>query len=620
MRLPVNKALLLLVLTMAFAGRMAAQYTLPEPLRLPPNLEQVLPLNKTASYIGDAIRIADCPEDKYAPFGTCTNVLFGGPALYDSHLTGIVQIRFYPPVKDIAHFEITHPGNLKGDSTILKAPQLFEYPMEEIFVLDDLIEISSGNLNLRTGEVTDLDYRILVFNPFYTALGDVNPKLAAGAFQFPGLLGYTRLQFTQRADGLLDVTFDAQTFLPLSNNIQGDPVRVPMPFCGPLMQCGSIQAPGSSIHPHIHFTTKPVSYPDCGTNCPQIPQNTIVELPLHSRNTTVGDTLNLNIQDLGGVSQNGFSHLQGRLHIQFGQESGGTIPFMAQLVPPASLLAKPPASPLADFGITIGPTGNDFLLKFPKQTYQIKDTVVVDDPFDISVGAIDAKTGKVVGGFLHRSFVSHNLLQTILTLNLGNLPIQSFAYWGSASFDKGRSGEMVFRFAGDYHFDLTGIRFPSPDLTSAHAYLAGEGSTQDQILRLQGIAVPPATSTSGIVKSGSGSNVLSGFGERFTYIFSIPCNLPGQTGTFSYTNLALNGTFQMQNLAAVSCTRALESTALNDFDTINFTAFGTWSKDSNPHLATVNIALTPGKEYVSIQLDGGLLSDVDTPLSEVPLP
>ena len=87
---------------------------LPQKLRLPPGLDETLPLNKTASFFGDALHAVDCTEDKDLPYGTCGNQLFGGLVMTDSHLNGSIRIRFYAPVNDVAHFEVIH-GTLHGD-------------------------------------------------------------------------------------------------------------------------------------------------------------------------------------------------------------------------------------------------------------------------------------------------------------------------------------------------------------------------------------------------------------------------------------------------------------------------------------------------------------------------
>src|SRR6185436_5203994 len=106
-------------------------------------------------------------------------------------------------------------------------------------------DVSSGDLNLTTGEVSNLKYSVLVSNTWYNSLINANPKLIGSPFNFPGPYGYAQAIFTQRADGLLDFTFLGSSFLPLGGNIGGDPTRLPLPFCGPLAQCSSIQAQGT---------------------------------------------------------------------------------------------------------------------------------------------------------------------------------------------------------------------------------------------------------------------------------------------------------------------------------------------------------------------------------------
>ena len=51
---------------------------LPTPLVLPPGNDEVLPIATSSSYLGDAIRVVDCPNAADEPFGTCGNLDFGG--------------------------------------------------------------------------------------------------------------------------------------------------------------------------------------------------------------------------------------------------------------------------------------------------------------------------------------------------------------------------------------------------------------------------------------------------------------------------------------------------------------------------------------------------------------
>ncbi|MEO7649711.1 MAG: hypothetical protein ABIZ80_04535, partial [Bryobacteraceae bacterium] len=75
------------VLLAVASAVLAERAPLPVPLKLPPGLTQVLPVDKDGSYMGDAIRIVDCPKNEDNPFGVCGNTLFGGHALYNTHLS-----------------------------------------------------------------------------------------------------------------------------------------------------------------------------------------------------------------------------------------------------------------------------------------------------------------------------------------------------------------------------------------------------------------------------------------------------------------------------------------------------------------------------------------------------
>src|SRR5258705_2810705 len=115
----VLKISLSVVLAATPGSLLAEAPALPTPIVLPPGLHQTLAINSSISYVGDAVRIVDCPEDDDEPFGLCSNELYGGLAMWDSPISGNVDMQFYPPVynnlgQPISHFEITHPGNLAG--------------------------------------------------------------------------------------------------------------------------------------------------------------------------------------------------------------------------------------------------------------------------------------------------------------------------------------------------------------------------------------------------------------------------------------------------------------------------------------------------------------------------
>ncbi|HVV46858.1 MAG TPA: hypothetical protein VHC72_16710, partial [Bryobacteraceae bacterium] len=438
-------------LLLAGAALLQAQGTnvlppLPKPLALPPDRDEVLPLAKSSSYLGDAVRIVDCPNSQDEPFGTCGNLVFGGLAMYNTHLTGFVHIHFEPPVNNIAHFEVTHPNDMVGDDVFMSAPQMFEFGVGQNRILDDFNNYSEGDLNLVTGEVTNLRYSVFASNSFYFYLENANPQLKPPPFTFPGQYGSAWAAFSQRPDGLLDFTFYGSTFLPLGDNVNGDPVRLPLPLCGPFYNCANITSLGLSLHPHLAESTIANTDPKCGDACPAIPAGTMTEFTVNSAVSDVGeDYSGLNIPQLGGGGT-ARSQVQGRVQIQFGQLNGNYLPVAVTALPPAGLIVPPPALPVA--GLSVGWLGHDEFLRFPMQTYDVTGTATTDDPFDFAVGEVAITTGKFVGGLLWRQFWTHSLLTALQTDNPVSIPsTQSYLLRGPADFTTGANGELLFRFS-----------------------------------------------------------------------------------------------------------------------------------------------------------------------------
>src|SRR5260370_37813689 len=123
-----------------------------------------------------------------------------------------------------------------------------------------------------------------MFNTFYQAFGNANPRVKLEYFQFPGAFGSAWAQFTQRPDGLLALELHGTRFLPLGNSIDGDYPRIPLPFCDSKDLSSSIQPPGSSFRPSINITTAaslphPLpalpKYRECVANCIATPHNTV---------------------------------------------------------------------------------------------------------------------------------------------------------------------------------------------------------------------------------------------------------------------------------------------------------------------------------------------------------
>ena len=614
-----KRSLCCLLFTVLVAAPAWTVENLPEPLRLPPGLRQTLRINKDISYAGDAVKILDCPNDADNPFGTCGNTLFGGLAMWDSHLSGFAEIRFYPPRDNIAHFEITHPGNLAGDDTIMQAPQLYQMNVRDMFVLDSLSgEISSGDLNLLTGQVTRLNYAVLMSNTWYGDLVRVNPRLKPPAFQFPGIYGSSYAKFEQRPDGLLDVTFVGSTFLPLSNDIKGAPVRIPMPYFGPFVDRASIEANGTSLHPHITWSTKEYTPVSCGARCPDIPYNTVQTFTASTYFSTFGDHFTINVPELGGRGD-GRTHLQGRISVQFGPRprSGNFVPVAVSALPPEGLLVDlpDPPPPLSTFPIKM--FGHSEYLRFPSRSYITEQPALLDDGFDFSVGALDVTTGRFVDHLAYRGIPAQSLFSTIILLNITRIPLDTFRHRGPGRLEKGPDGGLVFSYDGNYITNFETFSFPSPDYSKPNeAVAAGPGSELNPFLRLQGM-LPNRAPIPGLVKSGGADNLTSSLRETFSYSYYIPCDPSVRDFFFEYTNFAPNshgGTLRMENLASVSCTNSLSSNAVpGDFDTITFAGYGTWSRDTanGRHIVTVQISDPPDlPAYVSIQIDGATISAV----------
>lgn len=159
------------------------------------------------------------------------------------------------------------------------------------------------------------------------------------------------------------------------------------------------------MHPHLRLSTKVASG---GGNAAHngafsiplaIPQNSIRELTFHTHNTAFGDGFDLRVLELGGPST-GRAHILGRVSIQFGMPSGGTIPVAVRNLPPGGIFSQPHPSPISDsFPIRVapGPKGFDQKLRYPRATFTMEDISIPDDPFDIALGAVDLETGFLFG-------------------------------------------------------------------------------------------------------------------------------------------------------------------------------------------------------------------------------
>ncbi len=551
-------------------------------------------------------------------YGSTPNTLFGGVCLTQSHLQGTIRIKFTPPVDGVTHFEVTHGEGLTGNDGVLSAPQLFKLPAIMNKVGDVPGMISCGDLNLATGEVTNVQYTVQFMNSALLALVSVNPKLPPTPIAFPGQYGSAAATFEQRADGRLDFSFSGVTFMPLGGGFGGDQLRFPLPFSGPSMQFASIPGVGSALHPHLRISTKAPEGVPCGDNCPDIPTNTVREYTAFAHNSAFGDVFSLNIPELGGAAT-GRSHLSGRVLIQFGERTRDSVPVTISTIVPGGVMAPPPDSPIAKSfpgRLTLGLLGHDEVLHFPQAAYSMRGVCFVDDPFEFSVGSVDLKTGRLLGPLLYRGFIVQDILLALLMLE-PRTPKSSFYFRGPAAFERDASGQTVFGFSGTVRVPYPeGFKFPRPDLQST--FTVGPGSALDPYLYIQamdGIAPGPRG------KSGGERGVVASNGERFSYNYSIPGYSAGQPASFEYVNETSGGTFRMGSLVWVSFSSAHRDCGPDECDVVTFTGIGLWSHDTQrPHLATVQISTAPGMPYVCIQIDGGLVSNVNTKPATAVLP
>lgn len=586
----------------------------PGRLQLPPGLEQTLPLSKRASYHGDAIRIVNCPDERDSQFGSCGDLFFGGFVLYDSHLNGSVHIRFAPPDGDVTRFEVTLGQGLRGDDGVLAAPQFFRWPVLQAQVTDAPGFVSSGELNLATGEVSNLQVFVYFQNSALFGLVRANPGFPAQPIAFPGQYGSSWARFDPRPDGLLDFSFYGSTFLPLSSVIQ-DPVVWALPFSSPTADFAHIPASGMAMHPHLHLSTREPEGAAAGQQLLDLPFNTIQEMTLFTRNTSFGDQFTLNAEELGGYAK-GRSQVMGRLEVQIGERFGDSVSIAVSSLGPGGLLENTVPPPLAGIfpgRLYNGPLGHNEFLRFPRRTYFLDGVNFIDDPFDVAVGAVDLRTGNFLTELLRRGLIGQNLFHALLRVE-PRTPKSSFLFRGPARLQRGSRGQTVFRLKAEVHIPYPAtFLFPAPDL--ADGFPIGTDSALDPFLWIQAVE---DMHVAGTVLQGEVRHAQASTGDPFSYKYSIPGDPARGGAVFEFIDHGDESTFRLHTLSWVSFLCSMDSTSGKP-DTVTFSGYGTWSRDGGrtPHPVTVQIAHPPGPSYVSIQVGAAQISNVNTkPVNE----
>lgn len=595
-------------------------------LRLPPGLEQVIPIDTDDSYFGDALSAENCRTPETIQWASCGALYFRGLAMMDSHLTGNLRIKFTPPVNDWTTFEVSFEGGLLGSDAYLAAPVFFRMPGRQQLVGDVPGFVSSGRLNVRTGQVDHtpgaLNIYVNFFNSALFALLRVNPNFPTIPLSFPGPYGSATARFEQRPDGKLDFTFYGSTFVPL-----GTGTLFPLNFSGPSRQFASIPANGMALHPHLSLTTK-VALAEHHAEVPDIPFNSLQEFTLFTPASSFGDLFTLLACQLGGQGL-GRSRLLGRLQIQFGPPSRNSVPIAISSSAAGGLLAPLGATPLQQLfpgRLTPGPEGFYENLRFPFRTYSLNDLSVLDDPFDLSVGAIDLRSGQSLQPLLNRGFINQDLLFALVRVE-PRTPKASFFFRGPAALKGGRAGQ-VFSFFGQVHipYDASYIGsggsnqppllFPDPNL--ATAFPVTGGGSLDPYLWLWALRRP---GNPDFVTTGNADRVVSSRGEIFSYRFVLPGNLANSQAIFDYENFSQQGTFHMHSLVWIDFGNSTGGEAI---DTVTFSCFGVWNKNGVEEVTQAAGQFFESAEalYVGIQIGpGGKISNVNfvTPLAAFPI-
>jgi hypothetical protein len=574
-----------------------------QPLKLPAGMEQVLPVAERVSCFGDAIYVSQCQGLSESQFGTCANQYFGGLVMFAANLNGDLHVKFAPISDRITRFSIEIQAELRSHDGQLSAPTIYKLPVTQGKVGAWSGPVCSGTLDLATGRASDVQTTFSFSNSALSILASLNPNLLGQPVRFPGEYGTATVRFVPRSDGKLDFLFHGTTFIPLRAG-----ARFPLPFAGPEGDFASIQANDTQLHPFLYLSTV-VSEDTTTIGKSWIPTETVCDFTADVSRTCFGDDFTLNHPDLGFAQ--GRSHLAGRMMIQFGSRFGDLVPFSARMLPPAGSLNLANLSPLQDVfpgRLTRGMVGHDAVLRFTAQQYRQSDLYLLDDPFDIAVGAVNVFTGEVIGDFLHRGFLGQALFFALVRVE-PRTPQGSFEYRGPASFERGPNGQIRFRFNGTVFLPYPeGFLWPLSDL--ANGVPIGPDSRLDPFFQVDAIYEPKQRFAQ---KQGSAKTQLAPTGDRFSYRYRVS-NDPDMKAEFEYENHSQEATFVMHSLTAVDFVGFRPDQG--EYDIATFAGFGRWSRDNTtrPRLANVQVSTAPGRHYISILIDGGHVSNVDTQL------
>ncbi len=279
--------------------------------------------------------------------------------------------------------------------------------------------------------------------------------------------------------------------------------------------------------------------------------------------------------------------------------------------------------------------GHDEYLHFPLLTYATQQAVALEDPFDLSVGLIDIRSGQSVAQLLSRLIPGQTPLflpNTIINLNITRIPLDSFRFRGPLYFAQRNQWRVDSRLQRRLLRYLQHIPVP---VTRLHQAESGGG-------RRLWFRAQPLLALSGHqdLRPAQGEQEQLGqlcqfFQPAFQFqlldlLRSLPWarehwNTPIRRSTSS------NGTFHMENLSSVTCTNSKNSVKGGWAITIcwvTIVGYGTWSRDltNGRHVVmhcTGNDFAPDLPYYVSVQIrwrahcSKRMLSRPRTPFPEV---
>ena len=413
---------------------------------------------------------------------------------------------------------------------MLAAPLFFKLPSQLNTIGDVPGLVSSGELNLDTGVVTNFHYRVSFMNTAILTLFGVNPKLPKAPMVFPGPpnAGSTWARFEQREDGKLDFTCAANMFMPLGITFGGRDHPVP----------AAVRHAGSAVREHPGAL--PVAAPahscqhessrnePAPARVPNIPVNTVEEFTVFGYNTSFGDVFGLHIDELGGEAT-------GRCSPHGARED--PVRAAVRATPSASRCSccrraacspiTRSRSPICRRASSRGMIRFNEQMRFPTGvTYNQSKLSSTSDPFRIAVGAIDLRTGKVIGELLHPGFVVQQLFVNLMASRRARRPTRSTTR-GRRCSRRASNGQTTFRWNGETYLPYPrGFHFPAPTPTASprSSSCASHGS-----IRSCASGRWRAGSDGRGVFEGGEDRVRSSLGKEFSYNYSLPLD-PARAG------------------------------------------------------------------------------------------